>query len=114
MATQSNVMTDIGRVPLRTTARRMRVRPGRVLLFGLMCLLAVFFFFPFFWTVMSSLKRIQELNTFPPTWLPKVPQWVNYETVLTSVPFALWTFNTLFIVVLSTLGTLVTASLVAY
>lgn len=114
MATQSNVFSDVGRVQVRTPARRIRFQPGRTLLFVLMCLLAIFFFFPFFWTVASSLKRIDELNTFPPTWLPKVPQWVNYETVLTSVPFALWTFNTLFIVVLSTLGTVITASLVAY
>ena len=113
-ATSNTVLTDLSRAQAHAPARRIRIRFGRVLLFGLMCLLAVFFFFPFFWTVMSSLKRIDELNTFPPTWLPKVPQWVNYETVLTSVPFALWTFNTLLIVVLSTLGTIITASLVAY
>lgn len=63
---------------------------------------------------MSSLKRIEELNTFPPTFFPAVPQWVNYLTVLTTVPFALWIWNTLFIVVMSTLGTLITASMVAY
>ena len=114
MATGSNVLTEIGRVQTSVVTRRLKWKPSRVLVFALMCVLAVFFFFPFFWTLMSSLKRITELNTFPPTWLPASPQWVNYQTVLTGVPFMLWTYNTLFISALSMLGTIITASLVAY
>jgi len=114
MATGSNVLTDLGRTQARTAGRRLKWQPGRLFVFILMCVLAVFFFFPFFWTLMSSLKRIDELNTFPPTWLPASPQWVNYQHVLTGVPFVLWTYNTLFISALSMLGTIITASLVAY
>lgn len=114
MATQSNVLTELPRTQTSSRTQRFRLKPSRVLVFLIMCFLSVLFFFPFFWTVMSSLKRIEELNTFPPTFFPAVPQWVNYLTVLTTVPFALWIWNTLFIVVMSTLGTLITASMVAY
>jgi ABC-type glycerol-3-phosphate transport system permease component len=76
--------------------------------------LAVMFMFPFFWTLMSSLKTPQEMSTFPPTWIPAVPQWRNYLKVLDSVPFLLWAYNSLFVVLLSTLGTVLSASVVAY
>ncbi len=77
-------------------------------------LLAVLFLFPFFWTVMSSLKTVQEISKFPPVWIPEVLQWSNYARTLTIVPFALWTYNSFFVVTLSTLGTVLSASLVAY
>jgi multiple sugar transport system permease protein len=76
--------------------------------------LAVVFMFPFFWTVMSSLKTVQEISKFPPVWIPEVLQWNNYVRTVTIVPFALWTYNSFFVVTLSTLGTVLSASLVAY
>ena len=70
--------------------------------------------FPFFWTVSSSLKEPWELYTFPPTWLPAVPQWQNYARVLEKVPFLLWSWNSVYVVALSTIGTVLSASIVAY
>lgn len=114
MATQSSIMT--GAQTARTTKRaaRWRFNPGGVLLYLVMVFFALLSAFPFFWTLSSSLKTVQELATFPPTWLPHSLQFRNYGAVLKGVDFALWTYNTLFIVVLSTLGTLITSSLVAY
>jgi multiple sugar transport system permease protein len=63
---------------------------------------------------MSSLKTPQEMSTFPPTWVPEVPQWRNYLTVLDAVPFLRWFYNSLFVVALSTTGTVLAASVVAY
>lgn len=77
-------------------------------------LLGVVFIFPFFWTVMSSLKTVQEISKFPPVWIPEVLQWGNYARTLTMVPFMLWTYNSFFVVTLSTLGTVLSACLVAY
>ena len=83
-------------------------------LYLLAAILGVVFMFPFFWTIMSSLKSIQEISRFPPVWIPEVLQWGNYTRTLTIVPFALWTYNSFFVVTLSTLGTVLSASLVAY
>lgn len=77
-------------------------------------LLVAVFFFPYFWTVSSSLKDPSELFTFPPTMLPAVPQWRNYVRVFEKVPFLTWTWNTVFVVALSTLGRLISASLAAF
>jgi len=114
MATQSELLTDRRPVPALVVRRNGTPKPGRLFLLVLMCCLAALFFFPFFWTLMSSLKRVDELSTFPPTWFPASPQWRNYAKVLNGVPFLLWGYNTLFIVALSTLGTVITSSLVAY
>lgn len=115
MATQGNVL---GRVnPSSTnvqTSRRVRIKPSSILLYALMLLLSIIFMFPFYWTVVSSLKTPQELAVFPPTWLPETAQWENYGTVFTRVPFLRWAWNSVFVVVLSTAGTVISASLVAY
>lgn len=114
MATRSDLLTELPRAQKEVRTKRSRIKPHRVAVFALMCLLSLIFFLPFFWTIMSSLKQIQELNTYPPTFFPAVPQWRNYMRVLTSVPFLHWTWNTVFIVGMSTVGTLITASMVAY
>jgi multiple sugar transport system permease protein len=114
MATGEATLTS---VQARTKAGWRR-RPGGaiedVLTYGLLALLALLFAFPFFWTVSSSLKEPWEIFSFPPTLLPVVPQWQNYARVLEKVPFHLWVQNTLIVVILTTIGTLLTASLVAY
>ena len=91
-----------------------RIRPGRVTLYGTLIVLALIFFFPFFWTLSSSLKSVQDLFDFPPLIFPSVPQWSNYQSVLTTVPFLLWVKNSLVVVTLSTLGVVLSASAVAY
>jgi multiple sugar transport system permease protein len=115
MATQSQTLSS--RVPVVQTTSRS-IQRQRVLqtaaLYAVSILLSVLFLFPFFWTVSTSLKALDELFTFPPTWLPEIPQWQNYPAVLTRVPFLWWAFNSIYIVILNTLGTVLSASLVAY
>jgi multiple sugar transport system permease protein len=115
MTTQSQMLTEIGPEiqPGRTSARA-QVRQKLIVLYVAMTVLGLIFMFPFFWTVSSSLKEPWELHTFPPTWLPVVPQWQNYERVLEKVPFLLWAWNSVYVVALSTIGTVLSASIVAY
>jgi ABC-type glycerol-3-phosphate transport system permease component len=107
-------------VPLQQTravARRAvgaRLRIGTVVIYLVLIVLALIFFFPFFWTISSSLKSINDLFDFPPLLFPSVPQWGNYRLVLTTVPFLLWVKNTLIVVTLNTCGVVLSASLVAY
>jgi ABC-type glycerol-3-phosphate transport system permease component len=114
MATQSHVLGELGQVQSKSQTGRSPVNLERILLYVAMSLLAVLFMFPFFWTVTSSLKRIDELYVFPPQFLPEVPQWQNYARVLESVPFLRWAWNSLLVVLLNTSGTVLTAALAAY
>jgi len=90
--------------------------PGRGLLYLVVFLLCVMFGFPLFWTLMSSLKTPGEMAIFPPPWFPAVPQLTNYVQVfsISRHPVSIWAYNSTVIVALGTLGTLITASLVAY
>lgn len=112
-----DVSVSVGRASAATgaaVAARHRILPARVVLYAALVFLAVVFFFPFFWTISSSLKSTAELFDFPPLLLPAVPQWSNYRAVLTMVPFLLWVKNSLVVVSLNTVGVVLSASAVAY
>jgi multiple sugar transport system permease protein len=87
-----------------------------VLLYALVILLCVFFGFPLFWTLMSSLKTSSEMMRVPPIWIPDTLQWENYYKVLVTprIPVSYWAWNSTVISVLGTVGTVISASLVAY
>ena len=98
----------------RTVARPGTWRTSTLLLYVTLVLLSIMFVFPFFWTITSSLKAPDEILNFPPSLFPAVPQWHNYVQVFQRAPFAQWILNTIFVVALATLGTVLSASLVAY
>ncbi|HEY3108214.1 MAG TPA: carbohydrate ABC transporter permease, partial [Chloroflexota bacterium] len=77
-------------------------------------LIGIVFMFPFFWTVSSSLKTAAEVYVFPPLWLPATPQWRNYPSVFEIIPFTRWFLNSLVVVLLSTVGVLLSSAVVAY
>jgi multiple sugar transport system permease protein len=71
--------------------------------------------FPFVWTFLSSGKTPAELYLIPPTLWPRSPQWIpNYEMVWQLIPFGQWMLNTAFVTAVDLLGTVLSASLVAY
>ncbi|MBN2470351.1 MAG: carbohydrate ABC transporter permease [Anaerolineae bacterium] len=69
---------------------------------------------PFVWLVSSSLKQQHQIFQYPPQWIPNPVQWENYSNALTYKPFHLYLRNSLFIILLNEVATLVTASLCAY
>jgi len=93
-----------------------RLTPGRTVLYLVVLGLCVLFGFPLFWTLMSSFKTPTEMAAFPPVIIPDVFQWGNYNNVLfiPRIPVAVWVMNSTIVVTLTTLGTLITASVVAY
>lgn len=88
---------------------------SRTLLYVLVLIGAVISMFPFFWTLVSSGKSISEMYYYPPTLWPAAPQFIaNYTEVFTIVPFAQWFVNTVVVTVLSLIGTVLSATVVAY
>jgi multiple sugar transport system permease protein len=111
MALNESVRPPVGQMVYR---RPLQKRPINVLFYAVMVILALAFLFPIVWAVSTSLKRPPELLVFPPRLLPAVPQWVNYATVFERVPFLMWAKNTVSVVLLGTLGQVLSASLAAY
>lgn len=83
------------------------------------------FLVPFFWVASTSLKVPGEVFTYPIKWIPRYPEWQNYTTVFSLVKIVTprgedisavptWLRNTLVLIVMGTLGSLISSSLVAY
>ena len=86
----------------------------KVLQYVVMIIMALFMFFPIYWIFVNSLKTITGISAWPPEFFPKDPQWGNYVKVLQNPNTLLYLRNTLVLVVLNTVGTLLTSSIVAY
>ena len=70
---------------------------------------------PFLWMLSTSLKAEYQVLLYPPPrWIPSPIQWQNFGDVFVKAPFVVWFGNTLLITGVSLVGTLFTASLVAY
>ncbi len=76
--------------------------------------LALLFGFPLFWAVSSALKLPIELNVIPPLWLPPTPRWKNFIEVNEVLPFFRFMGNTAVVTLATTIGGVITASIVAY
>jgi len=106
---------ELGSRPV-ATIRRFRLQRGlrRAVLYLFVTAIALVFFAPFFWTITSSLKRVDEVILFPPRVFPLYPSPGNYPLVFQKVPFALFYRNTAIITLFATLGTIVSTTVVAY
>jgi len=113
MATQAAVRAETS-----MSARNLRVLGVRLLRrFGLhiiAVLLGIILMLPFYWAVIGSLKMMTEVRQIPPIWWPSIPQWVNYVDVWNTRFFPNWVWNSIFLTVVATTGTLVSSSLAGY
>lgn len=71
-----------------------RVGWGAYLALGLACIFALL---PLLWGFVTSLKPAVEINSFPPTWLPRSPTLDNYAAVLANPKYLRYVGNTLFV-----------------
>jgi multiple sugar transport system permease protein len=84
------------------------------LLYVVAILLSVTFLFPLFWMASTSLKSMEQAYAFPPVWIPNPVQWDNYAKIFTELPFLTFTFNSILITVLNTLGVVLSSAVVAF
>jgi multiple sugar transport system permease protein len=86
----------------------------KILVYVLLLFFSLLFMAPLFWAVTTALKSQSELYLFPPKWIPSVWKFSNFAEAWNIQPFNLFLKNTLLITVLSTLGQLISCTLVAY
>ncbi|WP_201305391.1 carbohydrate ABC transporter permease [Paenibacillus puerhi] len=84
-----------------------------IVLWGFLLAVAFFTLFPVVMTVLGSLKTNQEL-TAGATILPKVWQFGNYAEAWQQAKFSTYTWNSLFVSIAATVGTLIVASMAGY
>jgi multiple sugar transport system permease protein len=86
----------------------------RALLYLIMIAGALVLLFPLYWLISTSLKPTDEINVFPPIWVPSRLVWQNYVNLFQTVPF--WTYleNSLFVTLTSVVGTVFSSALVGF
>jgi len=94
--------------------KRLRAQLGGLTLHVVLGLGALIMLLPFIWMVSTSFKTIDQVFTFPPSWIPNPFIWENYPRAFTSVPFGRWFLNSLQIAILITIGQLFTCSLAGF
>ena len=110
-------------------AKKLRTRGHRVVLNRsaggdagitvILTLFGAFMFLPMYYVVIQALKPLDELFMFPPRFYVIKPTLKNFSDLFTLmgdswVPFSRYIFNTVFITVCGTIGTLLFASMAAY
>ncbi|WP_328990689.1 carbohydrate ABC transporter permease [Kribbella sp. NBC_01245] len=86
----------------------------KLVVYGLLLIFCVPFVFPTWWMATSSLKPINEIFAFPPRLWPSDPTLDAYRRVFELQPFERQYFNSLYIALIVTAGTLVVSSLAGY
>ena len=107
---------------LRTRGHRVvlnRSAGGDTGITVMLTILGAFMFLPMYYTIVQSLKPLDELFMFPPRFYVIRPTLDNFTDLFTLmsdswVPFSRYIFNTVFITICGTLGNLIFASMAAY
>ncbi|GHU67084.1 sugar ABC transporter permease [Clostridia bacterium] len=72
-------------------------RNARVLMYVGLTLGALVMVFPFYWMFVSAFKTTQEINRFPPTWLPESLRFDNFAIAFQKAPFARYFLNSVIV-----------------
>lgn len=96
-----------------------RSRAGSIFYFSILILAGVVTVLPLIYCVVTSLKPLDELLIFPPRFFVERPTLGNFlaiPSILGSlqIPISRYTFNTLFIAIISTAGSIFVCSMAAF
>ncbi len=103
----------------KSTHALNRSLAGDMSVTGILVIFGIFMAFPMVYTVVQSLKPLNELWMFPPRFYVVNPTFKNFSDLFylmsTSwVPFSRYIFNTIFISICGTFGNVMLASFAAY
>ncbi|MCL5999741.1 MAG: carbohydrate ABC transporter permease [Chloroflexi bacterium] len=93
---------------------RLRRTLGRTLLYFFMTVLGITFTVPLAWVISTSLKLPGQVFIQPIQWIPAEPRWSNYLEVFKQVPFERFIFNSFYVTVLGTLGSVASSVTVGF
>jgi multiple sugar transport system permease protein len=96
------------------TRRPGRRRPsvGRVLLYVVLSVGGFLMVVPFLWMLVTSLKTLNEVNTF--SWLPRSFHWQTYADAFSAAPFLTYFRNSFIVVVGQTIPVMFLATAAGY
>jgi len=105
-------MTSSG--PSYFEGRRNRERMRKTLIFILLIVGSASFLMPLWWMLQTSLKSLEEIVQYPPTWWPEKFVWSNYTETWAAGNFTRYTWNTSIIAFFVVIGQVLSNSFIAY
>jgi multiple sugar transport system permease protein len=85
-----------------------------VITYVIIVFLALLTIFPFYWMIITSLKKNSEILNSTQTFFPNIVMWTNYVYVFQTFKFGTYLINTIVVAFFSTAGTLITTILAAF
>lgn len=85
-----------------------------ILVYGFLGIMAIIVVVPFYWMIISALKTQAETEMIPPTLFPQFLNFQNFPNAMMQADFARYIYNTIFVGVVSTVGTVVTTIFAAF
>lgn len=103
----------------RAGKRATRSLTGNLVNVGVLVLVALFMSLPFIYSIMQSLKPLEEIFLFPPRFFVTHPTFDNFFMIAkysnnTWVPFSRYLANSIFVTLASTVGHVFVSSMAAY
>lgn len=87
---------------------------GRILRYTIISFFGLVAAVPFLWLISTSLKGAEEIFAYPPEFIPSDFNFENYSGVWESIPFGLYTLNSLIVVVSTVCLNLLLSSLAGF
>ena len=115
MTSNALYITAENSAKIKAVRRRQEI-VSKGIIYALLISGTLIFVLPLVIMVSTSLKSFNEINHYPPTFLPNVVITSNYAEAWNykNTQFPRWTFNTIFIIAATLPGVLITSSLCAY
>ncbi len=115
MTTKAVYISSHDSEKIKAVHRRQEIT-SKGFIYGLLIVCAVIFLLPLIVMVSTSLKSYTEINKYPPTFLPDQVVTTNFQEAWNyqNTQFPRWTFNTVFIIVATVPGVVISSSLCAY
>jgi multiple sugar transport system permease protein len=109
-------ITKVEPVPAtkKLPSQKKEARLKKIVSYLLLTLVGIILITPLLWMVFTSVKPMEEIVRFPPTFFPESINFDNYLQAIKAFPFWQYAQNTLFITVLVVFGNVLSNSFIAY
>ncbi|WIM39981.1 carbohydrate ABC transporter permease [Paenibacillus sp. PK4536] len=93
---------------------KKRLSTRQIIIFIILALGSILFLLPLWWMIATSLKSMQEIAQYPPTFIPQEFHLDNYIRTWAAAPFTQYTLNTLLLSFFAVTGNVIVNAFVAY
>ncbi|MFH1269573.1 MAG: carbohydrate ABC transporter permease [Candidatus Omnitrophota bacterium] len=99
---------------METAFIKAKARTTKIIIYTFLSLGALSMAIPYVWMIVTSIKPIEEIQTYPPSFYVQNPTFAAYRELFSILPMWRYLFNSFFIALLVTITNLFLCSLAGY